>query len=212
MRKFAPKPKYSNCTFKLWAGEMASLYEPGVEECPGEPREVWVIFLLGGKTLAYRSLCSRINQSIAASYFLCGHDVLHSFQAKSRNPMLYNIQDTPQVFSVIYGYGPLLPFPPKVIGSSRKQGWRQVCSRVTQLHSGSQEQPTRVLTPLSVKRPSRSKQQGFRFTSPEIMVGVEKFRFPISASGFRTSPTSRNLYMQHRKWELRINTTPFPVL
>lgn len=61
------------------------------------------------------ALCSRINQSIAASYFLCGHDVLHSFQAKSRNPMLYNIQDTPQVFSVIYGYGPLLPFPPKVI-------------------------------------------------------------------------------------------------
>lgn len=98
----------------------------------------------------------------------------------------------PQVFSVIYGYGPLLPFPhtpPKVIGPSRKQGWRQVCSRVTQLHSGSQEQPTRVLTPLSVKRPSRSKQQGFRLTSPEIMVGVEKFRFPIGTYGFRTAET-----------------------
>lgn len=43
VRKFAPKPKYSNCTFKLWAGEMASLYEPGVE-CPGNHARYGLFF------------------------------------------------------------------------------------------------------------------------------------------------------------------------
>lgn len=66
MRRFAPKTKYSNCTYTSCGREKwrAFMNQGGVSR--GTTRDM-DYFLLGGKTLAYRSLCSRINQAINQS-------------------------------------------------------------------------------------------------------------------------------------------------
>lgn len=150
-------------------------------ECPGEPREIF-FFLLGGKTLAYRS--GRINQSL---HHISTVVVMSCIPFRPRVEISCCTASRIISPGFLHNLWSLLPCP----HTPPLENDRLILQTgLAQLHSGSQEQSSRVSTPV-VKR---SNSKGLGSPPQKSWLRLVNFDFQLVAElclGFRTSPSAQ---------------------